>query len=634
MPAIRIPRVTGNWTGRYQGDFFGDIKRSFNVDLERNPGKIQLSQRHNMVFNSDSTAPGDSNFRRVEAFARVNFASDSGTRYYALTSDSELADQSRLPIYRSGDSNGDTGWATDTVGNIFGTTRSYQDMVNFPNPTDTNPDRLFISMNDSFVVVHTGVSDTLGWRVDTAVIPPGFALTDSGQFFHPLDVFEGTLLVGAKNKMSTFDNVDSGFINNRMVIPAQYYMHHLFHTPGSEWILSANEALEGLISEWDGYSLLPLRNYNISSVPISGVDYYGVPVVILADGRILSGGSGGFSPIRDPIGRELSLPIENENGNSLLGQRSFPLDPSKFAIARRGMIVDGEVIKFNLGQSDTELFGGYEQNSGIWVLNPKQGLLYNSSSLAHDDNLGHGRVRKSGAMIRDPFGGIKLASGTFHSNFDTSYIASINTFRAIDDSSIQIGFFEIQWANTPQADASWQSVWVKHRKFADTNVKILAKARIEEGPFFLDSDVDLPNIAQVDFDDDTAFQVLLSTTADSLIVGDEIEVLAGPNAGKLAHITAISGAHGTNQTFTIDETFDSSASLSAATFRRWVKLTLPNGDSAITHGDSEVVHQFIIPGSMSHAPKITVKLEMRGRARDISIEELALEYKVSEEFEK
>lgn len=626
MPAIRIPRIQGNWTGQYQGDYFGDIRRSANIDLERSPGKIELSEVTEALYN-------DATFRRVEAFARVNLASDSGVRYYAMTFDSELADGSRHRIFRSTDSDGSS-WAADTVTTPGGTSRSYQDMVNFPNPADTNTDRLFASLNDTSVAWHTGVNDTIGWVADTTY---PFAI-DSGEHFHPLDVFEGTLLVGSKNAISTLDNADSGVINERVTIPAQFWMHHILHTPSSAWILASNSNFEGMISEWDGYSLLPIRNQNVSAVPISGVDYHGTPVVLLADGRFLAGEGSSFRPIRDSLGRELALPVAKEKGNSLLGQTTFPLDPSKFAVARRGMIVDGDNIKFNLAKSTTEIFGEFKQNSGIWVLNPRLGLLYNTASVATaaltGEDFGQTFVPQSGALLKNPDGGIKFSSTGGYNNFSATINATINRFRDYDDSTLQIGFLEIQWLNIPQADASWQSFWVKHRKFADTNVKILAKARIEEGPFFLDSDVDLPNIAQVDFDDDTAFQVLLSTTGDSLVVGDEIEVLAGPNAGKLAHITAISGAHGANQTFTIDETFDSSASLSAATFGRWVKLTLPNGDSAITHGDSEVVHQFIIPGTMAHSPKISIKLEMRGRARDVSIEELALEYKVSEEFEK
>ncbi|MEK7766186.1 MAG: hypothetical protein AAB368_08105, partial [bacterium] len=66
--------------------------------------------------------------------------------------------------------------------------------------------------------------------------------------------------------------------------------------------------------------------------------------------------------------------------------------------------------------------------------------------------------------MRDWEGGIRLASGRYYDNFDTSNRSVICTFLAIDDTSIQRGFFETQWANIPQADASWQSVWVKHKK--------------------------------------------------------------------------------------------------------------------------------------------------------------------------
>lgn len=630
MPSIRIPITKGTIRGQYQGDYYGDIRRTFNIDLDRNPGKFELSERHNMVFNSDSTAPGDSSFRRVEAFVRTNLGVDSAVRYYGAIFNGFDTARDRFAIYRTADSNFDTGWTQDTTA-IVGVKYNFQDIVNFPNPNASPTDRLFGTSDDTSVAFKASSA----WADYSST--PALGNLDQG-FFHPLDVFEGTLLVASKNKVNTLDNADSVVIQSRVVIPAQYYIHHIFHTSSRVFLLGANNNFEGVVSEWDGFSTLPINNHPIDGVPLTGVDYYGTPIIVTSKGKFLTQSGSGFIPLKDPFGTDLILPVGNEDGNSLIGSLAYPLDPSRFAIARRGIVVDGENIKFNLARSKTATFGDFKQNSGLWILNPVQRTLYNSNSMANDDNLGHGFVRRSGAILRGLEGGISLISGNYYrdindSTFDTSNTSAISVFRGYDDTSIQRGFVETQWINIPEEDGTWERLWIKHKKLGDSNSKILAKARIDEGPFFQDTNVELYNLAPADFDDDTAF-ITQIFSGDSFINGDEVEVLAGPNAGKLAHITEITGTHGDTQIITLDESFDSSSQKSLITVQRWKKLKLPDGDSSIIAGDSLVVHSFIIPQNIKNSPKIAIKLEARGMIRDVKIEEMALQYEVNQRTKK
>ena len=620
MPAIRIPQQQGNWTGQYQGDYYGDIRRSFNVDLERNPGKIELSQVQQIVF----TDTNDTDFQRVEAFAKTNLPGDSSIRFYAAAFDTFDGNTSGYRLFHSTDSNPDTGWVHDSDESPINTQYFIHDIINFPDP-NIPKDRL-VATGDTSVLIKSHIFEPLQVFITSHSNDSDLNDLDS-DVFHPLDVFEGNLLIANKNEITSVNNSDSEITDIRVSIPADYYIHHMFHTRSIEWLLGSNSRLEGVISEWDGFSFIPTRNYFITEIPLTGVDYYGIPIILTSKGTFLTFTGNSFTILKDNFGKALALPVANESGNSLLNSEAWPLVPSTFGVARRGMAVDGEVIKINVGKSKTETFGEFKQNSGIWVLDPINKTLYNSGSK-------NGYVSESGALFVDGEG-LKLASVKEYENFNGTERHVIKLFKDIDDSTIQRGFFETQWINIPQPEATWETLWIKHKKLNDTNCKIIAKARIEEGPFFTsefftDTNVHKKNLAQILTTGDSSFQARLS--GDSLVVGDEMEILSGVNSGRLYHINTISGND--TQIFTVDEPHDTGTGYFAATFGRWKKLQLPNGDSSITYGDSLVIHNFVIPAEIKNSPKISFKIVMQGRAKDISIEELALQWEVNKETKR
>ena len=125
--------------------------------------------------------------------------------------------------------------------------------------------------------------------------------------------------------------------------------------------------------------------------------------------------------------------------------------------------------------------------------------------------------------------------------------------------------------------------------------------------------------ATITWNSTTTFTVTLNSSADSLQVGDEVEVVNGGNSGYLAHITVISGAHGALQTITIDETVTTSSGTATARFDRWKKLG--------TISSTSVYEQFVNVGIDSSF--IQFKVEMRGSAREMEIAELIVTSKPS-----
>ena len=50
------PQETRRWTGPYLGNYYGTLWKTFNVDLDKNEGKISLSQRFQRIEDTVETA--------------------------------------------------------------------------------------------------------------------------------------------------------------------------------------------------------------------------------------------------------------------------------------------------------------------------------------------------------------------------------------------------------------------------------------------------------------------------------------------------------------------------------------------------------------------------------------------------
>ena len=111
----------------------------------------------------------------------------------------------------------------------------------------------------------------------------------------------------------------------------------------------------------------------------------------------------------------------------------------------------------------------------------------------------------------------------------------------------------------------WKWIYmVLGRRLLTSTDKIVFKARNRE---------DTPSEATITYVNTTSFTVTLASTDNTLVVGDEVEILQGVGAGRCAHITAISGAHAASQTITVDETITGATTQTAkARFQSWKKV--------------------------------------------------------------
>lgn len=198
---------------------------------------------------------------------------------------------------------------------------------------------------------------------------------------------------------------------------------------------------------------------------------------------------------------------------------------------------------------------------------------------------------------------------------DTTFQTGIWLLETVDDDTINKGYFITQFIRSSEIRSLWDNIWVRIRPFLYSSSKIIVKARgVDRRPLAYSVSAIYTLSATVTWTSTTTFTLTLSATDDALAEGNEVEILNGVNAGQLAHITTISGAHGALQTITIDETMTTNSSTSTVYFANWKKLGTFDANNTTLSTEN-----FNIGIS---SPYIQFKVELRGIATDIKIEDL------------
>ena len=264
----------------------------------------------------------------------------------------------------------------------------------------------------------------------------------------------------------------------------------------------------------------------------------------------------------------------------------------------------------------------YRQGGGVWCLNPITGRLYNKYSLGQWSNgntdFGQQRPADAGAIYQLPFASTPrsfLVAGNAHVNFGTTDKNAIWALALYENSTALRGYFITQFIPSNDVKDTWDTMWIRFKRFITATNRIVVKARGVRSLF--GSPSYLPSEATITWTGATTFTVTLAAADDALAVGDEVEVVAGDNAGTLSHITNISGAHAALQTITIDETLTASTNAARARFDRWKKLG--------TISSTTKYEEFLPIGIDSSF--IQFKVELRGPSAEMEIQDLIVNYK-------
>ncbi len=581
----------------YKGDYFGTLYRTYNVDLDRVEGKVSLARRMAQIVNSSDT--NADTLTIIDAFVRTN--ADCTDRFWGLNSGAVL--------FKSTDSSPSGVWAADALAN---SPTNARDMAIFENDSlgDTSRQQLFVTRD-----THISVLNDTGNRAWTAL---GTLNTLKASVPHPIEYFpfRRIMLVGDANRLHTIQRAsptaDETTTASRLILPSWLQIQHIFCTTNRAWLLCANVAENGngKIVEWDGFS----ETYNaihdaFGAVPLSGVNYSEVPIVINSKGMVLEFTGNGFSPMMRE-GQQIAFPSFFESNNAwwvILGNIVTQIRPRGMILGEDGLIYIG---------AEGPARDSFRQNGGIWCLDPISGRIYQKHSIGAWANTTYGEQRtKIGGLYTVPAGGNQanfLVGGIYNNNSVNFDRYGIWTLQTLENSTANRGHFITQFIPAEEIRDQWDTLWLRFLRFATSTNRFIVKAK---GIRSLKTLKTYPLEKSIFWLSDTAFSVTMSAANDdALAVGDEVEVLNGDNSGCLAHITEVLGAHGNLQQITIDETLTTSLNEGRARFDRWKKLGVISNTTKYEDNVSIGIDSSFIQ----------FKVELRGPAAEIELSDLTV----------
>lgn len=504
-----------------QGNEFGDIYASWNMDLVSNIGKIRVSPR--LIVHSLGGYDAETALKYPIAILRSVAATASTDNYWAIC-DSAVFKVSATNL-------GSTMFAQDATAPTR-TSKIYSDAKNF----------------DGNMVVSTAASLTLYNNVTNAWDANwgetlGVVLTDN--IPHPLCTgFNNLHCAGNGNKLVTVET-DNTVDTEAVILPNEYEMIWIESSSNAYWIGARNKSGgDGKVFMWDGYS----ENYNNAysvyhSMTFAGVIKDGICYTVNGKGQLLGFNGSGFTEVdKFPIANSK---IEVLNNSQATG---YPLN-----ITRNGMaVVDGN-IHINLCAAT---YGHNENNldnmpSGIWEYTKETGL-YHKYGLSKDKpsnttDYGAPKIAYAGAIC--PLGTQnKFLVGAELYTQPSTDLGVINWIipNEATNSKYKLGYY-ITPKYYGNIDEVWQKIWSVYKPLS-TNFRIIIKYRTSES-MDGESSFDAGDAGQ--WLSTTSFKTK-STQIANRAVGDEIEVLKYVGAGLSANITAISAVSNGWYTVTLE----------------------------------------------------------------------------------
>ena len=230
---------------------------------------------------------------------------------------------------------------------------------------------------------------------------------------------------------------------------------------------------------------------------------------------------------------------------------------------------------------------------------------YGVSMFGPDQDFGQQITGESGALLLTKDIKNRLLIG---SNIFTSYsgFTEKNVIATLTIGLNSRGYFVTPLIQTNQIEEYWYNMWLKYPAFYNSGNMISAKWRTQ--PELLNQYFH-PLQATITWTGITTFTAVLPV---GVLVGHEVEIMNGDNAGATYHILTLSApADGTTSiTVTIDESTPYLSSLtSLARFDNWNKIKgtdiIPNqsGQSSALQGGNSVTSQ---------SPYVQFKIELRG----------------------
>jgi hypothetical protein len=533
---IRLPE-NKQWRGLSQGNYFGELWQTRNIDLERSLGRITLSDK--MRIHADDTDSNMSNLGVVTKFIRSN--ADATDRFYALCSSATSGGR----MFETNAASPIGTWAEDTT---TGVSTNYLDME--VHESANGEQRLFATREADIAVLNTaGTVNT--WDNDWGTAVAGVtALTAAN--YHPLARLQRLLAVADGRLVHTIDKNDVAS-NSRLVFPFGYSCRWIRASSDRFWFgLTNNIGGDAKIIEWDGFSLTYNNEYDVvGHTPLTCFIVSNIPYVVTNYGYIYRYFGGSFESIQQfPLAEEV-LPTIN-------------IVPNGVAVDRHLVYILANVPE------DITLTSSRRFRSGIWVFNTKTNNLYHNAGIgAHkaagtEPDFGQSSVSAPGALLFTVVSNTTLliAGGDFYIDYTGTTREAIwrnvrNRVR-YQDTGYNRGYFITTYLPYDEIEAAWQAIWLKFKRFVHTDNRIVLKARAQDPKVMTLADLGAltdPELSVQSTGEWATTTTFTSAVPAGVAVGDEVEVMTGNGAGCLFHVSTLSGTpDGTSSiTVTVDE---------------------------------------------------------------------------------
>jgi len=209
--------------------------------------------------------------------------------------------------------------------------------------------------------------------------------------------------------------------------------------------------------------------------------------------------------------------------------------------------------------------------SGVWEFNTETLQLTHLAPLQADtDSQGFHRQQRSGPILvtRNQYTRFLTAGRTVSTQTD---------ILADDPSTTPFGYIITKEINSQTIQDAWEKLAIKHNDLIDGE-SIAIKYRTNKVRGY-------PKYSEANWTSSTTFVV--TNDASMVSAGDEVEVIDGYGAGKLAHITSIEASTST-YTVTVDTAIGQSAESNQVRFQNWKLATAEELTDTHTIGTDKV----------------------------------------------
>lgn len=532
MPTYKIPNQNGQVRQLNLNDTAGELSVSRNLDLRTNIGKIKLARPMKQV--ATATQIGDD---LIQGFGSTNSAAQTN-RLFAVTANtlydsdepftswtSESTSPSRVEdccmfqgqLIMNSTTNLDAYDLTSTYTSGFWTARGNPSLTT-NNPTSSVP----------------RVIDTARVGTETLIVLDGSNVYGYVGGITASPVTSVTLDLDSSLTASCFKaGIRSGWIGTY-----------------------TRKAEQAYVIQWDCASTNYTQAFPVGSKAVLAIELVDdVPIIITDRGEIKKFNNAGFTTVAQfPFATKATFVDQSTNPNNV----NRPIHPK--GMRRMGNTV---YIQTNFQNADSSGFFDAKSHNGIWALDL---TTYSLTHLASQGNEvifdGQGA---SPLMVIDDFNGRLFVGGDRLTTLTTSEEGI--WMEDLSDATTNYGYFVTTEINASDVTDVFDYLSIKALLGTDDEIKVKYRTSNDTSLPINISDATWTGVNENQF---TSTNTDLATIKTRFDAGhrDEIEVLAGQGAGRLAHITNIAYSNPT-YTVTIDEQIGVDGETSYIRFDNW-----------------------------------------------------------------